>query len=297
MGIRFPHRYPRDEVLVMGAIRFRTLRIEEISLAVDRAASEGWNPGLADAGCFWVTDPEGFFCAESDGKIIGTVSVVNYDDRFSYAGLFVVDPAFRGQGIGMQLYRYAMRHAGSRIVGGDGVVAMVEKYEKDGGLFLHYNNARYEGLGGGLMPRGLTFIRKVRFADLVVYDTAHFPARREQFLRCWIARDGHFGLARLDEGGTILGYGVRRKCRTGHKIGPLFAHNRATAENILDGLVAGIPGEPFFLDVPVPNTAAVALVEERKMMPIFFTARMYTTNEPVPIPIEEIFGVTTFELG
>ena len=49
------------------------------------------------------------------------------------------------------------------------------------------------------MPGGLTFIRNVKFADLLEYDTAHFPARREKFLRCWIAQEGHFGLARLDD--------------------------------------------------------------------------------------------------
>ena len=108
-----------------------------------------------------------------------------------------------------------MDHAGSRIVGVDGVVAMVEKYERSGGFFLHYNNARYEGRGGGLMPGGLTFIRNVDFADLLAYDTAHFLSRRETFLRCWIAQEGHFGLARLDTNGKILGYGVRRKCFTG----------------------------------------------------------------------------------
>jgi len=270
---------------------------EEAGMAIAWAAREGWNPGRADAECFYATDPDGFFCAETDGKIVGMVSVVNYDDRISFYGLFIVDPAYRAQGIGMQLYRYAMRHAGSRIVGCDGVVAMVEKYQKDGGLFLHYNNARYEGTGGGTMPAGLVPARDVDFRLLADYDAAHFPARRERFLRCWVQHPGHHGLALLDNEGKILGYGVRRPCQAGHKIGPLFARNRATAELILDGLVAGIPGEQFYLDIPVPNTGAAALVKDRSMNPVFFTARLYTTPEPVPLPLDEIFGVTTFELG
>jgi GNAT superfamily N-acetyltransferase len=281
----------------MDNIQVRTMKREELPLAVEWAVAEGWNPGIADAECFYREDPEGFFCAVADGKIVGTVSVVNYDDRFAFAGLYIVKPEYRGKGIGMQLYRHAMHHAGSRIVGGDGVVALVEKYEKNGGLFLHYINARYEGRGGGLMPKGLTPIRKVNFASLLDFDTAHFPARRERFLYTWIDQKDHFGLAWLDTDGTILGYGVRRPCAKGYKIGPLFAKDRATAELILDGLVAGIPGEPFFLDIPVPNKAAVALVEDRKMVPVFFTARLYSTRDPVPLPLDEIFGVTTFELG
>ncbi|WP_321506103.1 GNAT family N-acetyltransferase [uncultured Methanoregula sp.] len=280
-----------------GNVRFRQMSWDEVRIAVDWAAREGWNPGLADAACFAATDPEGFFCAEADGKIVGTVSVVNYDDRFSFYGLFIVDPVYRAHGIGMQLYRHAMRHAGSRVVGCDGVVAMVDKYEKGGGLFLHYNNARYEGQGGGVAPDGLVPARNVRFGDLADYDAAHFPARRVEFLRYWVRQEGHTGLAKLDTEGQILGYGVRRACRTGHKIGPLFAKDRATAELILNGLVAGIPGEPFFLDIPVPNTGAVQLVQDRKMVPVFYTARLYSRPERVPLPLDEIFGVTTFELG
>ena len=197
----------------------------------------------------------------------------------------------------MQLYRYAMQHAGSRIVGGDGVVAMVDKYQQDGSLFLHYYNARYEGTGGGMMPEGLVPVRDIRFEKLAAYDTAHFPARREKFLRCWTSQHGHVGLAKTGEDGRIIGYGVRRPCRTGYKIGPLFARDRETAELILNGLISGIPGELFYLDIPVPNAGAVALVEERGMTLVFRTARLYSTRDPVPLPLNEIFGVTTFELG
>ncbi|MFA4848210.1 MAG: GNAT family N-acetyltransferase [Methanoregula sp.] len=281
----------------MKDIQFRTMMREEVSTAVAWAASEGWNPGLADAECFFTADPEGFFCAETDGKIVGTISVVNYGKRFSFYGFFVVNPAYRAKGIGMQLYRFAMEHAGTRVVGCDGVVAMVDKYQKDGGMFLHYNNARYESIGRGTMPDGLVPIRDVNFNLLASYDAAHFPARRERFLQCWIRQKGHYGLAQVDRDGKIAGYGVRRVCHTGHKIGPLFARDRATAERILNGLVAGIPGEQFYLDIPVPNTAAVALVQDRKMTPVFYTARLYTTRDPVPLPLDEIFGVTTFELG
>lgn len=281
----------------MGEIRFRTMTRDEVSIAMAWAADEGWNPGLADAECFWPVDPEGFFCAEVDGKIVGTISVVNYDDRVSFAGLYIVHPAYRAHGIGLHLYRFAMRHAGSRIVGGDGIIAMVDKYEAQGGLFLHYNNVRYEGTGGGTVPDGLVPARDADFHALAAFDAAHFPARREQFLRCWISRAGHAGLVMPGRDGEILGYGVRRACHRGYKIGPLFARDRATADRILDGLIAGIPDEPFFLDIPVPNPGAVALVKDRGMTPVFFTARLYSTRAPVPLPLEEIFGVTTFELG
>lgn len=40
-----------------------SMNAEEIALAVDWAAREGWNPGLHDAACFYAADPKGFFLA------------------------------------------------------------------------------------------------------------------------------------------------------------------------------------------------------------------------------------------
>ncbi|MET0193705.1 MAG: GNAT family N-acetyltransferase, partial [Hyphomicrobiaceae bacterium] len=48
----------------MRELRIRTMRPEEIAIAVDWAAAEGWNPGLADAACFATVDPGGFLIGE-----------------------------------------------------------------------------------------------------------------------------------------------------------------------------------------------------------------------------------------
>jgi hypothetical protein len=43
-----------------GAYSVRTMSRQELDLAVDWAAAEGWNPGLHDANCFYAIDPNGF---------------------------------------------------------------------------------------------------------------------------------------------------------------------------------------------------------------------------------------------
>jgi uncharacterized protein YbjT (DUF2867 family) len=106
---------------------------------------------------------------------------------------------------------------------------------------------------------------------------------------------GATGLA-TEIAGVLTGYAIARPCRTGFKIGPLFADDEATAERLLAGLSAAIGDEPFSLDIPEPNRAAVRLVQGFGMTPAFETARMYTGDPPAE-PINRIFGVTTFELG
>ena len=52
----------------------------------------------------------------------------------------------------------------------------------------------------------------------------------------------------------------------------------------------------MFLDVPEPNFAGVALARKAGLEPVFETARMYCGGDP-GLPLERVFGITSFELG
>jgi hypothetical protein len=58
----------------MNGLRIRPMRPDEISIAVNWAAAEGWNPGFADDACFAAADPEGFSIGELEGAPAATVS-------------------------------------------------------------------------------------------------------------------------------------------------------------------------------------------------------------------------------
>ncbi|MDK2916964.1 MAG: hypothetical protein PWR25_1521 [Euryarchaeota archaeon] len=274
----------------------RTMNRREVETAVEWAAQEGWNPGVHDAEAFYAADPGGFFLAELDGEPIGSVSVVNYDETFAFAGLYIMKPEYRNRGYGSRLFAAGMAHAGDRNVGGDGVVAMQEKYRTRSGFKPAYRNIRFEGTGGGSDPDGPVEIEEVGFQQLSAYDARHFPAPRHAFLSSWIRQEGTLGRAVLADDGDIRGYGVIRRCRSGYKIGPLFAETPEVAEEIFLALSARAPGEPIYLDTPEPNAAAVALARRHGMSPVFETGRIYTKTIP-DLPLREIFGVTSFELG
>src|SRR5216110_100347 len=178
----------------MNDLNIRTMRPDEISLAVDWAAAEGWNPGLADAACFASVDPEGFFIAELDGAPVATVSCVNYDARFSFLGFYIVREDLRGKGYGLRIWNAAIAHAGSRVIGLDGVVAQQDNYKKSG-FQLAYANVRYGGTvtAPNLPQAGIVALTDVPFASVEAYDATVFPAPRPAFLRAWISAPGHVG--------------------------------------------------------------------------------------------------------
>jgi GNAT superfamily N-acetyltransferase len=274
--------------------RIRQMTRGEADTVIAWAAEEGWNPGLHDADAFYQTNPPGFFSIETGGKMIGSVSIVRYDDNFMFGGLYIVHPDYREKGIGRAVYDFVMKFAEGDNLGIDGVFAMQPMYQKSGFIFA-YRNIRFEGVGEGTVDKTLTPLREVPFPRILAYDSMFFPAVREGFLKHFIYQPDCKGYASI-ENGSLSGYGFIRKCFNGYKIGPLFAANPQIAEKIYSSLSAFAEGMPVFLDVPEPNVSAMALAKKHGMTEVFGTARMYTREIP-KLPIPQIFGVTTFELG
>jgi hypothetical protein len=279
----------------MTDLSIRVMRSDEVGVAIDWAAAEGWNPGHADAACFAAEDPEGFLIAELDGAPAATISCVNYGEGFAFLGFYIVRPDLRGRGHGLAIWNAAMAHAGVRVVGLDGVVAQQDNYRKSG-FELAHRNIRYGGRPAPFAGRceAVIDLANVSFAILAADDATVFPAPRTAFLRAWTQAPGHLGRA-LVRDGRLAGWGVIRPCRRGSKIGPLIADDRAGAEALLAGLLAEAEGE-VFLDAPAVNRDAVALAEGLGLAPVFETARMYT-GAVAPMRTDRVFGVTTVELG
>jgi GNAT superfamily N-acetyltransferase len=279
-----------------GGLRIRTLRPDEVPLAVDWAAAEGWNPGVADAACFATVDKDGFIVGELEGEPAATISCVNYNGRFAFLGFYIVRADLRGRGYGLRIWQEATAHAGARVIGLDGVVGQQANYKKSG-FALAYANIRYGGTVTGMnAPKvGAFALSDVPFAMVEASDATVFFAPRTYFLRAWIASPGHIGRALLRDG-QLAAWGVIRPCRQGWKIGPLVADDRAAAEAVLSALLAAMGGGEIFLDVPSVNPEAVALAQSIGLSPVFETARMYSGAIP-PLRTERVFGVTTFELG
>jgi GNAT superfamily N-acetyltransferase len=280
----------------MNGLRIRSMRPDEISIAVNWAAAEGWNPGLADDLCFAAADPDGFFIGELDGAPAATVSCVNYGESFAFLGFYIVREDLRGRGYGLRIWDAAINHAGSRVIGLDGVVAQQENYRKSG-FKLAYANVRYGGtVEAPAAPQGgVIALGDLPLAAVEAYDATVFPAPRTAFLRRWIGTPTHVGRA-LVRDGDLAGWGVIRPCRKGRKIGPLFADDRAAAEAVLSALLASVGEGEVFLDVPSIDRDAISLAENLGLAPVFETARMYTGAIP-HLQLERVFGVTSFELG
>ncbi len=281
----------RDEFTI------RTMTKPEVTITIDWAANEGWNPGLYDADCFYQADPNGFLIGLLGSKPIATISAVKYGTSFGFLGFYIVKPEHRDQGYGIKIWNAGLKYLAGRNIGLDGIVAQQENYKKSG-FKLAYKNIRYQGKGGGNIPNDQNIIplSDVPIDAVINYDKAFFPDDRSTFLKAWINQKNSISFG-ANNNGKLAGYGMFRVCRSGFKIGPLFADRPAIAKSLFLALKSSAPEDaPIYFDTPELNRAAIELAEENGMNVVFETARMYTSDFP-QLPLEKIFGVTTFELG
>ncbi len=281
----------------MSEMRIEPMDLAGVTEAMAWAEAEGWQPGIADSKPFFAADPDGFHRGVVGDQTIATLSVVRGSPEVAFVGLYIVEPKSRGQGLGRRLWDEVLGRFDGTTLGLDAVPEQVATYASDD-FEPAYGNARYSTDAGKLPAPDPTFeiipATAVGFDALVGFDARHFFGPRAGFLKDWISGEGRESVVALD-GGEIVGFAASRRTTVGHRIGPVFTASQDLARQLILTLSAGLAG-PVAIDIPQPNSAALQLVDSLGMTRSFETTRMYRGPEP-HLPLDEIFGITTLELG
>ena len=282
----------------------------DLDWMIARAEAEGWNPGLEDGDAFYNADPGGFFLARHQDRIVACISVVNHSDSFAFLGFYICDPAFRGQGIGLALWRHALDHAGARTVGLDGVAAQEGNYARAGfvrsGATLRMEGpaplAAPTGTGAGTGAGTGMVLRPATPADgsaIARMDAAATGVTRAAFLSGWTATcRTRRSFVLLDGAGAVAGMATARLCRAGCKIGPVIAADRDQAVALIAHAARQMGQDRITLDIPDGQGAFVQWAQRAGFVQGFATARMY--RGPAPVPVAggpTAFAIATMELG
>lgn len=281
-------------------LRFQNLTQAQFGILVHWAALEGWNPGLKDAEIFYQTDPEGHIGYFLEDELIAGGSIVSYDGKFGFMGLFIVKPEFRGAGIGRKLWYHRrdlllQRLEKDAAIGMDGVTAMQAFYAR-GGFQLAFRDFRYELRGSHFTQNPSVFVYAKQDEWTVLdYDAKCFGVRRDKFMKAWLNQPSHWVFLYKKEQ-KLQGFAVLRKTLAGYKIGPLFADHDQAAKALLNACLNQSGTEAVYLDIPENQPKATELVNAYGGKPVFECARMYYGHPP-KAKTEKIYGITSFELG
>jgi len=224
----------------------------------------GWNQTVSDWERFLRASPEGCFVAEADGQVVGTVTTIVYEDRFAWIGMLLVEPAYRGCGIGTRLFEKTLEHLDARRVPTMKLDATPQGkpiYERLG-FVTEYEIERWmlkraPGAGAAQSPSpGHDFDRVLR------WDREVFGADRSGLLRSLHREAPDFTLA-VQFFGELTGYALGRRGSRADHLGPWMARDEASARELLDEFLERSARETVFVDALRENPWARALLRSR----------------------------------
>jgi ribosomal protein S18 acetylase RimI-like enzyme len=235
----------------------------DIGAGLSLCRHAGWNQVARDWELFLRLGANGCWVALAEAesfsgeRIIGTVATIRYEQAFSWIGMVLVDPAFRGQGVGTQLLKKALQVPDpEKTMKLDATPAGRAVYLKLG-FIDEYPLSRLvckkiEPVGER-KPSSVKPMQRDEMERIALFDRAVFGGSRGPLL------DGLYEGApqyafRAEGPDEILGYCLGREGHHFTQIGPVIARNITTARELVAAALQQCNGRSVVLDVPEENT-------------------------------------------
>lgn len=251
----------------------------------------GWNQLEADWHRALSLHPEGCFLAEqAGGTAAGTVTTCILDGRQSggrqsggrhtgsvaWIAMVLVDASMRNQGIGQQLMERAIAHLDGLNVETQRLDATVfgrGLYEKLG-FEEEYEVVRMKGISKmheRLDDEAIPWTSETSAPPILDLDFRITGTHREAFLRS-LLKSNIFYYSMFEDD---LAYAGSRKGRYAVQLGPAVASTPEAGRQICDAMLHHFHELPVFIDIPIPNKAALrwakanGLEEQRRFIRMY----------------------------
>jgi GNAT superfamily N-acetyltransferase len=228
------------------------LTTNDLDAAFGLSATAGWNQRVADWRMLLQLAPAGSFAAINDGTIVGTAIGIDYG-TFGWIAMMLVDPAWRGRGVGARLLEAAMAAVPPEIpIRLDATPLGRPLYQRYGFedecmLTRHVAEASRPGAeaAGGDTASQARALTRANLPAIFAQDDRIFGARRRHLLE-W-ALDGAPQYAHAIEAGTGTHYCFGRTGRLFDQIGPVVADDEY-ARVLVSASLAAAKGRAVVVD-------------------------------------------------
>ena len=224
------------------------MRAADIDAGLRLCRASGWNQTRRDWELFLRLSPQGCRVAVKEEKVVGTVATINYENRFSWIAMVLVDPAFRGQGIGTRLMNEAL--AILRDVPDVRPVIRLDATPAGQPVYLQlgfvgeYGLSRMEAVVSNCvkLPPPTQSLRRMRPADLSAisnYDREVFGADRRALLEWMFAGAPEYAWAK-EEREAITGYCFGRHGFNFDQIGPVHSPRELVSQRLVAACLSAV---------------------------------------------------------
>lgn len=279
---------------------FRQMLTTDIAVGLELCRASGWNQLSRDWEFFLELSPADCRVAVKDNQVVGSVATVSYQDRFSWIGMVLVDPAERRQGIGTRLLREAIDLLSrQKLIGLDATPAGREVYLKLGFADQSRLQRMETVVSAGFARIESGSARRMIETDLpevFKLDQEIFGADRSLILR-WLF-DGAPGYAWvLPDADGIRAFTFGRHGFNFEHIGPIVASDMESARQLVVACLAEQSGKKFILDAACHDAEWLRWLESSGFQEQRPFIRMYRGEGEVPGLPEKQFAILGPEFG
>jgi N-acetylglutamate synthase-like GNAT family acetyltransferase len=270
----------------------------DINAGLSLCRHAGWNQLRSEWELFLKLSPAGCIVAVHDsGKVVGTVTTVSYEKKFSWIGMVLVDPGIRRQGIGTTLLQEAIKHlCNEETLKLDATPAGRAVYRRLNFVDEYpLSRMQIDFIKENHPPDETISIHADDLEKIATMDEKVFGANRSTILQhLWNRAPQLAFLKKRDNNTTGFCFG-----RPGYKfthIGPVIAESVGDARELVRTALQAIDG-PTIIDVPHHSTEwtswlkSIGFTEQRPFM------RMYRGTNSSPGLTENQFAILGPEFG
>ncbi|MGH9766014.1 MAG: GNAT family N-acetyltransferase [Blastocatellia bacterium] len=281
-------------------IDYRDMVAADIPAGLQLCRASRWNQTDRDWELFLRLSPRGCRVAVKDEQVIGTVATVRYENRFSWVGMVLVDPAERGRGVGARLMAEALDALkGMPSIRLDATPAGHPVYRKLD-FVDEYRLSRMETVvsseGLALQCNPARPMTREDLPSVAVLDREVFGADRRLTLE-WLLDGAPEYAWVVEEQGQVIGYTFGRHGFNFEHLGPVIAEDQRAARRLVSACLSQQVGKQFILDASHHETDWRAWLESigfREQRPFI---RMFYRNNPYPGLPPKQFGILGPEFG
>lgn len=226
----------------------------DIPAGMELKKAAGWNQLEEDWELFLKASRKGSIVAEKGGKVIGTAVNINYDRRFCWIGMVLVDPSCRRMGVGTTLLNEAINlGTGKGTIRLDATPAGKLLYDTLG-FTDEYNLKRYQldFCDPNDLPDPDRHCDRMMPDDLdkvIRWDEEVFGASRSIILKSLFRMGRDYAWIRNEDSG-ITGYCFGRPGSNFEQVGPIIARDVITARSLLVHALQSCTKKAVIIDVP-----------------------------------------------
>lgn len=278
------------------SIRLRLMTTQDIPAGMGLKDIAQWNQTSVDWEGLLSASPQGCFVAEDDHRVIGTSATIVYESRFAWIGMLLVDPEYRGRGIGTALLERAMGYLDSQNV----LTAKLDATPQGKLLYSKLGFVSEYEVERWMLKRqpGEKAVRQVSVAieDVRLLDREIFGADRSELLHSMDKEEPEFTQV-TRQGEHVSGYVFGRRGSLADQIGPWMATSEDVAAALLDEFLRRLDRELVFVDCMCGNQWALPLVKARGFEFSRSLTRMFRGRNDYPGHPELLCAIVGPEFG